>query len=236
MCAACKWNVQEGNDVRSVLQGGCQGQQQHQVAQLKPCGAQSVAQAEGGRLLGIAAGGEQKKGRREERKWRRRLAEQTTVGTRAASTLGIAAEGSRFTKWRARPEAQGRRSRSSNKETNKEWPITLDSPKLHDQALAWRRLFSQPPARPLPTPRLNLLGLEAQPQEPIQQQVSTLNSTPLCDSRRRRQSIAGIANIVSELAVIAVMRWPDASLPCPFQHDRLPVLVESSCACKPCSC
>lgn len=25
MCAACNWNVHEGNDVRSALQGRCQG-------------------------------------------------------------------------------------------------------------------------------------------------------------------------------------------------------------------
>lgn len=69
-CAACNWNAQEGNDVRSAAAGGCQGQQQHQIAQSKPRGAQCVTQAEGGTLLGIAAGEEQKKGRCEERKWR----------------------------------------------------------------------------------------------------------------------------------------------------------------------
>lgn len=95
---------------------------------------------------------------------------------------------SRITKWQARPHAQGRRSRSSNKEPIKEWPITLDSPKQHDKALAWRRLFSEPLARPLSTPGLNLLGLEAQPHRPIQQHVSTVDSTPLCDTCHSRQS------------------------------------------------
>ena len=37
------------------------GQQQPQIVQLKPRGAQSVAQVEGGRLLGIAVGVEQQK-------------------------------------------------------------------------------------------------------------------------------------------------------------------------------
>jgi len=107
---------------------------------------------------------------------------------RVRVTARLARRESRFTKWQARPHAQERRSRSSNKEPTKEWPITLDSPKQHDKALAWRRLFSQPLARPLSTPGLNLLGLEAQPHQPIQQHVSTVDSTPLCDTCHSRQS------------------------------------------------
>lgn len=85
-------------------------------------------------------------------------------------------------------QLRDRRSRSSNKEPAKEWPITLTSSKQHDKALAWRRLFSQPLACPLSTPGLNLLGLEAQPQQPIQQHVSMVNSSPLRDACHSRQS------------------------------------------------
>lgn len=42
-----------------------------------------------------------------------------------AKLIKVARAESRFSQWRARPEAQGRRSRSSNKEQTKERPITL---------------------------------------------------------------------------------------------------------------
>lgn len=73
-------------------------------------------------------------------------------------------------------------------------------------------------AHPLPTPRLNLLGLEAQLQEPIQQHVSMFHSTPLWHNHLSCQSIAAIANIVSELPIIiAVMRCPMPASPAPFE-------------------
>jgi hypothetical protein len=138
---------------------------------------------------------------------------------RVRVTARMARRESRFTKWQARPHAQGRRSRSSNKEPTKEWPITLDSPKQHDKALAWRRLFSQPLACPLSTPGLNLLGLEAQPHQPIQQHVSTVDSTPCATP-------ATAANRPTEVKHYArpgrycCHALSTASLPCPFRGDR----------------
>ena len=49
----------------------------------------------------------------------------SAVYAATARLIKVARAESRFSQWRARPEAQGRRSRSSNKEQTKERPITL---------------------------------------------------------------------------------------------------------------
>lgn len=69
MCVACKWKVQEGNDVRSGLQAGVRATATPKCA-IEASDARCEKQTGVERLLNITAGEEQKKGRREEAKWR----------------------------------------------------------------------------------------------------------------------------------------------------------------------
>ncbi|KAJ8109091.1 hypothetical protein OPT61_g7708 [Boeremia exigua] len=227
MCAACKWNAQEGNDVRSALQED----------------VRAVGQAEGGRLLGIAAGGEQKKGRREERKWRVgrlsqvRQVRQERLGTPMSLLVGVQeAVGAHEQRGeRAEDAAAAASACTAFKIHGGEHGLKLRTKisKLEqgaDQGAAnhpgqppgglTRRLHGgdslQPLARPLPHPGLNLLGLEAQPQQPIQQHVSTLNSLPCATTAAICQSTERIANITPGLADIAVMRCPRCQPPLPL--------------------
>lgn len=82
--------------------------------------------------------------------------------------------------WQARLKLRDEDREAPTSSRSRNGPITLEQPpsRVPNKALVGRRPFSLPLAQPPPKPRLYLLGLDAQPQQPIQR-VSTVNTVVL---------------------------------------------------------